>query len=321
MYSLKLSAKYLLPLELMMLLMLCACPDSNYTYYPGTFPETAVPLSGANSPYDDYNSMPPPGTVGLVFPLYFSSNRATQGGTFDIENFFVIVEWDQISGAVSVSAKESQFPSPWQNLNSVSNEFGPYYVDMEWPTRLYLFASDRIGNLDIYHSMDLEPVQPSVAFNSSGDDAYPALGPDNSVYFSSNRNGGYDILSAFIPAGVSVVSFLENADASIVPVDSVNSTWDDIAPYINGNLMLFASDRPGGHGGYDLWYSIHGEGGWSQPVNFGPEINSASDEFRPVVVVSETSSFTNDLMIFSSNRPGGEGGYDLYYVGIPRQTQ
>ena len=27
--------------------------------------------------------------------------------------------------------------------------------------------------------------------------------------------------------------------------------------------------------------------------------------------------FNNDFMIFSSNRPGGLGGFDLYYVGIP----
>jgi hypothetical protein len=29
--------------------------------------------------------------------------------------------------------------------------------------------------------------------------------------------------------------------------------------------------------------------------------------------------FINDLMIFSSNRPGGKGGFDLYYAGIPRR--
>jgi hypothetical protein len=83
--------------------------------------------------------------------------------------------------------------------------------------------------------------------------------------------------------------------------------------------MVFASDRPGGYGGYDLWYSIYGEGGWSQPVNFGPAINTASDEFRPVVVLAP--DFTNDLMILSSNRPGSLGGFDLYYVGIPKMTQ
>jgi hypothetical protein len=265
--------------------------------------------------------MPPPTLEHAVFPFYFSSNRATQGGSFDIENFEVNVDWDQTSGAVSLSARKSSFSSPWQDFNSASNEFGPYYVELDWPNRLYMFASDRNGNLDIFHATNNGTVHPSVALNSAADDAYPSFGQDNTFYFSSNRSGDYDIYSAPVPTGQSIVSFLESTGATIVPVASVSSIGDDKAPYINGNLMVFASNRSGGYGGYDLWYSIHGEGGWSQPVNFGPQINTASDEFRPVVTVSEPSDFTNDLMIFSSNRPGGLGGFDLYYVGIPRLTR
>jgi hypothetical protein len=31
--------------------------------------------------------------------------------------------------------------------------------------------------------------------------------------------------------------------------------------------------------------------------------------------------YQNDLMLFSSDRPGGKGGYDLYYVGIAGMIQ
>ena len=82
--------------------------------------------------------------------------------------------------------------------------------------------------------------------------------------------------------------------------------------------MLFASDRPGGHGGFDLWYSVYSSQGWSAPVNMGDNINTEYDEYRPMVV-STGEWFINDLMIFSSNRPGGLGGFDLYYVGIPKR--
>jgi hypothetical protein len=51
----------------------------------------------------------------------------------------------------------------------------------------------------------------------------------------------------------------------------------------------------------------------------GPTINTASDEFRPAILFAE--DFTNDLMLFSSNRPRGRGGFDLYSVGIPKMTQ
>jgi hypothetical protein len=81
-------------------------------------------------------------------------------------------------------------------------------------------------------------------------------------------------------------------------------------------LLVFSSDRPGGFGGYDLYYSQKTSNGWTEPVNFGPKINSEFDEYRPVV--SDHPDFANRLMIFSSNRPGGLGGFDLYFVGIPK---
>lgn len=316
MYSFKSKKYFFLVLQLILLLMLCSCPGPDYTYKRGPFPETVTALSGANSPYDDFNSAPPPTLVHLSFHFYFSSNRATQGGSFDIENFEVKVDWDQTTGGVSLDAQESSSPSPWQSLNSANNEFGPYYIGLDWYNKLYMLASDGNGNLDIFHDG-----KPSVALNSNANDAYPSLGQGNIFYFSSDRGGNYDIYSAPVPTSQSIAAFLETAGATVTPVDSVNSTGDDKAPYVNGNLMIFASNRSGGYGGYDLWYSTYGEGGWSEPVNFGPDINTESDEFRPVVLISDSSSFTNDLMIFSSDRPGGLGGFDLYWVGIPKLTQ
>ena len=83
-----------------------------------------------------------------------------------------------------------------------------------------------------------------------------------------------------------------------------------------GNLMVFASNDDSGYGGYDLWYSIKKNNEWQKPQNFGESINTAYDEFRPVVASVDSSS--NDIMMFSSNRPGGKGGFDLYYVGISK---
>ena len=40
------------------------------------------------------------------------------------------------------------------------------------------------------------------------------------------------------------------------------------------------------------------------------------DERRPVYV--RAPEFQNDLLLFSSDRPGGLGGFDLYAVGVPR---
>jgi len=84
-------------------------------------------------------------------------------------------------------------------------------------------------------------------------------------------------------------------------------------------MIVFTSDREGGFGGFDLWYSVYNGQEWSAPVNLGEDINTEYDEYRPVVVAAG-EGFINDLMIFSSNRPGGKGGFDLYYAGIPRKN-
>jgi hypothetical protein len=83
--------------------------------------------------------------------------------------------------------------------------------------------------------------------------------------------------------------------------------------------MVFASNRPGGYGGFDLYYSEFRNGQWSEAKNFGERINTEYDEFRPITL--HYWDFENTLMIFSSNRPGGKGGYDLYYTGISQKVE
>jgi hypothetical protein len=97
-------------------------------------------------------------------------------------------------------------------------------------------------------------------------------------------------------------------------VDVLNSSGDDKCPFIYKKVMVFASNRSGGLGGFDLYYSVFSNGQWSTPVNFGPSINSSSDEYRPVMGGDE--EFTNTYLMFSSNRSGGQGGFDLYFSGI-----
>ena len=80
-------------------------------------------------------------------------------------------------------------------------------------------------------------------------------------------------------------------------------------------MLIFTSDRPGGYGGYDLYYSLLVDDTWSAPINFGPEINSEFDEYRPILIDEEVT-YSQSMMIFSSNREGGKGGFDLYYVGV-----
>ncbi|MFL5743464.1 MAG: OmpA family protein [Niastella sp.] len=89
---------------------------------------------------------------------------------------------------------------------------------------------------------------------------------------------------------------------------------------VDGIYLYYASDRPGGSGGFDIWYAqIYEDGSAGSSVNAGPGINTAGDEQAPFY---HTSSGT---MVFATNGRLGMGGYDLFSVrgsdkawGVPR---
>ena len=73
----------------------------------------------------------------------------------------------------------------------------------------------------------------------------------------------------------------------------------------DGRSLYFASDRPDGLGGMDLYVSRRGPDGWSSPKNLGPEVNSPSNEAFP-------SIGPHGELYFSSDRDGGLGKLDIY---------
>jgi hypothetical protein len=157
-----------------------------------------------------------------------------------------------------------------------------------------------------------------VPLNSDFDDGYLCLHKDvepgrEIVYFTSNRDGKFNIYSAVSEENKQIE---KSETVEINKRATLSSNGDDKCPYITNNMMVFTSNRTGGYGGYDLYYSIFDGQEWSKPVNFGEEINTEYDEYRPIIFDLYDESFLNDLLIFSSNRPGGMGGFDLYYSGM-----
>lgn len=79
----------------------------------------------------------------------------------------------------------------------------------------------------------------------------------------------------------------------------------------DGNILFFASDRPGGYGGSDIWMSERdANGNWQEPVNLGPIINTKGNERSPFLHTdSRTLYFSSSV---SDARPG-LGGMDIFY--------
>ncbi len=89
----------------------------------------------------------------------------------------------------------------------------------------------------------------------------------------------------------------------------VNSAGWEAQPSLSadGNELYFVSDRKGGMGGYDIWYSKKMEDGtWGKAVNLGKTINTPFDEIAPFIHVN------NQNLYFASNGLPGYGSYDIF---------
>lgn len=84
----------------------------------------------------------------------------------------------------------------------------------------------------------------------------------------------------------------------------------DVHPQLSsdGNTIYFVSDRDGGEGRLDIWYSTFQGDSWSEPQNAGKRINTAFDDISPDI------SNDGNTLYFASNGRVGFGGFDLYQV-------
>jgi hypothetical protein len=116
--------------------------------------QEVTPFTGANSAYDDFNSGSGPILDGH-FPFYFSSNRATLGGTFDIVSMYVY-GYHRVTNPANPLGEFVMDVSPapadmvWPGTNSPANEYGPTRVLLPDARTIYFYASDVTGTLDIY---------------------------------------------------------------------------------------------------------------------------------------------------------------------------
>lgn len=328
---------------LFLLLTFLGCREKyglNYGTFPSKEPTNLIDL---NSPYDEMNSdfVSPFLSAGVT--LIFSSNATTKGEHFDLDARGLSFDQSRENGLFSFSVNQIMgqnevVRNQLFEINSDCEERGPYSLGSSSGVSYRLFSRDCEGKSHIYYN-EFEKTAPfayrSESFrvtlaNENASEMYPSFyganfkkGEDGPIQgiaqkmlFSSNQDGAFDIYETDIPSGISALEFLKDPSPKTVKKLNLNTASNDHMPFVDGDLLVFASDRPGGYGGYDLYYSQKTANGWTEPVNFGAKINSEFDEFRPVV--SDHFDFTNRLMIFSSNRPGGLGGFDLYFVGIEK---
>ncbi len=131
------------------------------------------------------------------------------------------------------------------------------------------------------------------------------------LYFVSNRAGGFggrDIYQSHIsPNGT--LSTPENLGATI------NTEYDEDGPFIHpdGVTLFFSSTGHNSIGGFDIFYTNKiANNLWSKPTNVGYPINTTDDD------IYFTTSSDGRRAFYSSMRPEGKGGKDIYMVSMPK---
>ena len=99
----------------------------------------------------------------------------------------------------------------------------------------------------------------------------------------------------------------------------LNTRYNESAPTLSpsGKTLFFSSDRPGGFGHYDLYFSRNNGYLWGKPENLGAPFNSSRDE--------EYISLTRDGLwaYFASDRRNLEakGRFDIYRAAVPERLR
>ena len=166
-------------------------------------------------------------------------------------------------------------------------EFGIQYAN-RYPAGNYVFTPANLGD----------------SVNSEKSEYYPSITINDSQFVFTRRGEGFreDFFEATILQNKKYTkSKLINGDINLEPSKGAINISQD------GEWLIFAGyNFPGGYGDFDLYISYDTPTGWSEPENLGRNINTESWESSPSVSPDKRALY------FSSNRPGGYGGKDLY---------
>ncbi|MCZ4410409.1 OmpA family protein [Cryomorphaceae bacterium 1068] len=224
-----------------------------------------------------------------------------------------LLEWDSLATESSVT--------DIQGLNTIYNEYAPYVTDDG-----LIYIADHLTVQVLYpsaftnqslHLFFTSPKGENGKFGKSkmllkGREYYYHDGPiekrpNEEIYAVTLR----EIEGLLYELKMNIFfTKLTGDEEDLIPF-KYNGNYNTGHPTFSddGNRMYFASDRPGGYGQLDLWYTDWVGGQWTLPKNAGPGINSPGNDLYPKIC--------NDRLFFSSDRRDqGYGGLDLYYVSL-----
>jgi len=158
-----------------------------------------------------------------------------------------------------------------------------------------------------------DPVNVGPGINTIDDEYWPSITADGLTLMFTRQpdlvtNPGF---TGLVQEDFYISFFADNAWQKAFNAGApLNTSQNEGAQTLssNGSYMYFtACNRPGGLGNCDIYYSAFINGNWSEPSNIGYPVNTKYWESTPSI------SADGKTLFFSSSRPGGFGGKDLWF--------
>ncbi len=177
---------------------------------------------------------------------------------------------------------------------------------------LFYAAQDPLGRI--------ERRQPfSTALNSANHEGPVCFDTKGDRIFFTRTNSSYGVRKASQKGKVNLSIYTATRgqfdweNVQVLPFNDGEASYLHPTLTPSGTRLFFASDRPGGFGGMDIYFSDYANGRWGDPVNLGSEVNSRGNDVFPFY-------HQNGTLFFSSDGPAGTGGLDLFSVDMSQRN-
>ena len=176
------------------------------------------------------------------------------------------------------------------------------------------FAIEAVKN-----PVPFNPVSVGSSINTKSDEYWPSITADGQTFMFTRQAYVNNYTGSFSKAQEDFYLSYNSGNGwqeAINAGEPLNTMENEGAQTLssNGKYMYFTScDRSGGLGSCDLFFSSFIDGQWSEPFNLGSPVNTPFWESTPSI------SADGNILFFSSSRPGGFGGKDLWYSVITRK--
>ncbi|MCB0631975.1 MAG: PD40 domain-containing protein [Lewinella sp.] len=173
-------------------------------------------------------------------------------------------------------------------------------------------GTDKKVNLKIFEAkrgeFDWEGLEELPFNNDNYTCMHPALSPDgNKLFFASNQPGGFGGMDLYV---VEKKEGRWGKPFNLGP--EINTGGNEVFPFLHeSGTLFFTSDGHKGYGGLDIFMVDLAGRKWGSVMNLGQPFNSKEDDLGLILSKDGKTGY------FTSNRPGGAGGDDIYFFETP----